>query len=562
MTASSAGPSPRPIARWSDEPIPALAPPVRAFLRARLGDLTPAPATDPADIEAPPSRLDPAARDALAQVLGPDAVRTDRLARLRLAAGSSYADLLRLRSGDGLCWPDAVVAPATEDQVRRLLAVSERHRLAVVPVGGGTSVVGGVEPDGGGAAATVCLDLSRLAGLVRVDATDRTATFLPGTTGPQAESLLAPHGLALGHVPQSFARASLGGYAATRSAGQASTGFGRFDAMVVALRLVTPRGTLVLGTGTPNATGPDLRHLAIGSEGAFGVITEVTVRVRPAPQVRRYEGWMLPDLAGGLGLLRDLVQDGPRADSAPDVCRLSDPQETEVQLALRGSGVQAQALDAYLRVRRRSGGCLAVLGWEGAAATVRQRRAEAVAAVKAAGGVWLGTAAGEAWRRHRFDAPSQRDALLDAGVLVETLETATTWSRLPALREAVRSALVDALTRQGTPPVVFAHVSHVYPTGASVYTTVLARRARPDAAGAREQWRAAKAAATEALLAAGGTLTHHHAVGRDHTPWLDRELGPLGVDVLRGVKATLDPAGVLNPGVLVPQGPPAALPPA
>jgi alkyldihydroxyacetonephosphate synthase len=551
MVAPLAAPASRPIGRWSDDPLPPLAPHVLGFLQERLGDLTPAPATDPADLPVPPSRLDARARESLAQVCGAEGVRTDRLARLRLAAGSSYDDLLRLRSGHDLRYPDVVVSPADEAQVRGVLAVADRHRLAVVPVGGGTSVVGGIEPVEGSGAATLSLDLSRMSGLVRVDPTDRTASFLPGTTGPQAEALLEPHGLALGHVPQSFARASLGGYAATRSAGQASTGYGRFDAMVVALRMVTPRGVLGLGTGTPNASGPDLRHLAIGSEGAFGVITEVTVRVRRVPQVRLYEGWVLPDLATGLGVLRGLVQDGPRADSAPDVCRLSDPQETEVQLALRGGGVQSQALSAYLRLRRRTGGCLAVLGWEGAQASVKARRAEAVAAVRAAGGVSLGTAAGEAWRSHRFDAPSQRDALLDAGVLVETLETASTWSRLPAVREAVRAALVESLEAAGTPPVVFAHVSHVYPTGGSVYTTVLARRCSPDPAAARRQWHEAKGEATEALLAAGGTLTHHHAVGRDHAPWLAQEVGALGVDVLRGVKSVLDPAGVLNPGVLL-----------
>jgi alkyldihydroxyacetonephosphate synthase len=352
-------------------------------------------------------------------------------------------------------------------------------------------------------------------------------------------------------VPQSWARATLGGYAATRSAGQASTGFGRFDANVVALRLATPRGVLVLGSGTPNAVGPDLRHLAIGSEGALGVITEVTVRVRPVPEVRRYEGWILPDLARGLHLLRSMVQSGPRADSAPDICRLSDPQETEVQLALRGGGAQVAALDGYLRMRRRSGGCLAIVGWEGTSTSVRQRRREAVTALRAAGGVCLGTTAGEAWRRHRFDAPTQRDALIGAGVLIETLETASTWSRLPAVRDAVRGALTESLGAAGIEPVVMSHLSHLYPTGASLYVTVLARRAEGGLPAARAQWHAAKSAATEALLAAGGTLTHHHAVGRDHAPWLEREIGGLGVEVLRAVKATLDPAGVLNPGVLI-----------
>ncbi len=553
MTTHPSAPPPatRPFARWADAPIPPLADHVRAWLTERLGPLTPAPAADPADWDLPGSGLAEAALAALREAVGPEQVRTDRLARLRCAGGSSYDDLLRLRSGVDLALPDAVVSPADEPEVLAVLAVAERHGLAVVPLGGGTSVVRGVDPARGpGHAGVVVLDLARMAGLVRVDPTDRTATFLPGTTGPAADALLAAHGLTLGHVPQSWARATLGGYAATRSAGQSSTGFGRFDAMVVGLRMATPRGVLVVGTGTPNAAGPDLRHLAVGSEGALGVITEVTVRVRPAPEARRYEGWMLPDFSTGLAVLRSLVQDGPRADSAPDVCRLSDAQETEVQLALRGGGLQAAALDTYLRARRRSGGCLAIIGWEGTRGTITQRRREAVGRIRAAGGVSLGTAAGDAWHRHRFDAPTQRDSLLDAGVLVETLETATTWSRLPGLHEAVRSALVESLGAAGTPPVVMAHLSHLYPTGASLYLTVLARRAPGDTSAARAQWHGAKAAATEALLGAGGTLTHHHAVGRDHAPWLEREVGALGVEVLRGVKSTLDPAGILNPGVL------------
>ncbi len=540
----------RPFARWADAPVPPLDHHVHAWLTSRLGPLHPAPPADPADWPTPESRLDPGARATLAGIVGEQHVRDDRIVRLRHAAGSSYDDLLRLRSGQDLALPDAIVAPADEAEVLAVLRAAETHRLAIVPLGGGTSVVGGVEPVIGPHTAAVVLDLGRMSGLVEVNPVDRTATFLPGTTGPEADTLLAAQGLTLGHVPQSWARATLGGYAATRSAGQASTGFGRFDAMVVALRMATPRGVLALGSGTPNAVGPDLRHLAVGSEGTLGVLTAVTLRVRPAPEVRRYEGWMLPDLDAGIGVLRGLVQDGPRADSAPDIARLSDPQETEVQLALRGGGLQASALDAYLRARRRAGGCLAVVGWEGRAGTVKERRREAVAALRSAGAVSLGTAAGEAWRRHRFDAPTQRDSLLDAGLLVETLETAATWSHLAEVRRAARAALEGSLADQGTAPIVMCHVSHLYPTGASLYLTVLARRA-PGAAQARAQWHTAKVAATEALLAAGGTLTHHHAVGRDHAPWLAREIGPLGVDVLRAVKGTLDPGQVLNPGVLI-----------
>lgn len=542
----------RPFARWADRPIEPLEDHVRQWLEERLGPLVPMPARDPAELDVPMSRLSQDAEDALRRAVGSEHVHTDRVARLRASAGSSFDDLVRTRAGWGLTPPDAVVRPADESEVMAVLGAAVAHRIAVVPIGGGTSVVGGVEPaPTPGHDAVIALDLGRMSGLVGLDAVDRTATFLPGTTGPQAEALLSGHGLALGHVPQSFARATLGGYAATRSSGQASAGLGRFDAMVVSLRMATPRGVLALGTGTSNAAGPDLRQVALGSEGAFGVITEVTVRVHPEPATQRYEGWVLPDLDSGLAVLRGLAQDGPRADTLPDVCRLSDPQETEVQLALRGGGLQSAALDAYLRARRRSRGCLMVLGWEGSPSVVRKRRREALVRLRSAGAVALGTAAGEAWRRHRFDAPSQRDALLDAGLLVETLETASRWSQLPALREAVRAALTDSLSGAGTPPVVMAHVSHVYPTGASLYLTVLARRVTADPEATRRQWHAAKEAATEAILRNGGTVTHHHGVGRDHAPWLDREIGGLGVDVLRAVKSAVDPGGVLNPGVLV-----------
>lgn len=520
------------------------------FLEQRWGTLRPCLAVDPVEVPVGESRLSPAGATALTRALTDARVRTDRIARLRAAAGSSYDDLLRLRSGVDLCVPDVVVEPVNAAEVAAVLGIAEQHQLAVVAVGGGTSVVGGVEPAGAGAPVLV-LDLARMAGLLRLQPVDRIATFGPGTTGPQAEALLAEHGLALGHVPQSWARATLGGYAATRSAGQVSTGWGRFDEMVVGARVTTPRGELVVGTGTPNAVGPDLRHLVLGSEGILGVITEVSVRVRRAPQVRRYEGWMLPSLEAGISVLRALAQNGVRADSLPDVARLSDRQETEIQLALRRPGLQSSAVDRYLRLRRRAAGCLLIVGWEGAEPGVRQRHREAARWLDRAGGVSLGAPAGEAWHRHRFDAPSQRDALLDAGILVETVETATTWSQVGPLRQAVRAALEAELAAPGAPPMVMTHLSHVYPTGACLYVTVLAPRVAGDVAAARDQWRTAKAAVTEAVLTHGGTLTHHHAVGRDHAPWLEREIGPLGVELIAAAKAAVDPAGVLNPGVLL-----------
>ncbi len=371
----------------------------------------------------------------------------------------------------------------------------------------------------------------------------RTAVFQPGVRGPQAEALLAPYGFTLGHLPQSYEQATLGGYAATRSAGQASTGYGRFDDLVLGLELQTPAGPLRLGRGAASAAGPDLRALVVGSEGAFGVVTELTLRVRPLPETRHYEGFFFRTWPDGLAALRRLEQAG----LAPDVARLSDPDETRVQLALAGPGGRAARLGkAVLRARGYGHGCLAVLGWEGEAAEAAIRRGRGRPLLKAFGGTSLGTGVGDRWEHGRFGGPYLRDDLLDLGVLVETLETSATWSDLPRVHRVVRAALSDAL--RDTPPVVMCHVSHLYPHGASLYFTVLARQLGVDPAG---QWQRAKEAASRALVACGATITHHHAVGTDHRPYLADEVGPLGVEVLRAVKAVLDPAGVLNPGKLV-----------
>ncbi|MGH3743622.1 MAG: FAD-binding oxidoreductase, partial [Mycobacteriales bacterium] len=458
-------------------------------------------------------------------------VRTDDEARVVRAGGKSYLDLLRARAGDTSHAPDAVVLPADENEVAAVLAACAAHRVAVVPFGGGTSVVGGVDPVP--LEAVVSLDLRRMDALLHVDETSLTATFQPGVRGPDAEALLRPYGLHLGHLPQSFEQATIGGFVATRSAGQASTGHGRIDDMVVALTLVTPAGTLRLGRGAKSAAGPDLRALVVGSEGVFGVITEVTLRVRRLPTETRYEGYLVRGFAAGRDLLRSLEQEG----LAPDVARLSDPDETAVQLTLAGGGAKGALTKAYVRARAGREACLLILGWED---RVAARRAMAKPALARA--VSLGQGAGRTWLHGRYDGPYLRDDLMDAGVLVETLETSASWSDLDRVHADVRAALTRSLGRC----VVMCHVSHLYPHGASLYFTVLAK-----ATGA-DQWRRAKVAAGDAIVAAGATITHHHAVGADHRPWMGDEVGDLGLAVLRAVKATLDPDGICNPGTLLP----------
>jgi alkyldihydroxyacetonephosphate synthase len=607
---------------------------VTALLAQALGVRPDGPprADEPAARLSEPA-LPAAATAALARVVGAAHVRADRASRLLHSGGKSTIDLLRRRRGAGaLAAPDAVVLPASHDEVLAVLRCCVEHRVAVVPFGGGTSVVGGVEPDRGGLAAVVALDLRRLDRLLAVDPLSATATLQPGLKAPEAEELLATHGLTIGHFPQSFEHATIGGFAATRSSGQSSAGYGRFDELVVALRVATPQGELRLGRAPASAAGPDLRELFLGSEGAFGVITEVTVRVRPTPPARLDEGWAFPDFAAGADALRRLAQAG----ALPTIARLSDEAETAVNRALAAppapappdptdgapasaadpadvaghasradaaddgpAGVDGPADDGPAGVDGPAsgadpaddgpagvggpagvagpasgadpadgpagvegpggvdgpagaagpvGGVLMITGYEGEPAVVAARREAAGAILAAAGGLALGAAGAAGWRPGRFAAPYLRDGLLDAGALVETLETAANWSALPALYAAVRAAVTGALAEPGAPPLVLCHISHVYPTGASLYFTVVA------AAGADPiaRWQAAKRAAGDAIAGHGATITHHHAVGTDHRAWMTAEVGDLGVAVLRAVKDALDPTGILNPGKLIP----------
>ena len=520
---------------WGD---PALAKPLSAGIRSLLeqalgvtGTEIAAPGID--EVQVSPSALAPEHRDGLTAIVGNDHLRTGDRERLLHAGGKSTLDLLR-RKQIRQDAPDAVVLPGTEDEVAAILDYCTRQRIAVVPFGGGTSVVGGLDPIRNGFNAVVALDLRRFDELHWLDEISGEAELGAGVTGPDAERLLGERGFSLGHFPQSFRFASIGGFAATRSSGQDSAGYGRFTDMVRGMRVVSPAGVLDLGRAPASAAGPDLRELFAGSEGVFGIITRVRVRVHPVPASVRFEAWSFPDFTTGADALRAVIQTG----TGPTVLRLSDEVETGINLATTGS-IGEQSI---------TGGCLGITVFEGTADHAESRHDETRALLTARGGTSLGEGPAKAWEHGRFDAPYLRDALLSAGALCETLETATTWSNLPILKAAVTEALTTALTESGTAALVMCHISHVYPTGASLYFTVVAGQ-RGDAA---QQWNTAKAAAAHAIVTGGGTITHHHAVGADHRPWMTAEIGDLGVAVLRAVKQTLDPAGILNPGKLIP----------
>jgi alkyldihydroxyacetonephosphate synthase len=563
--------TPAPELSWCGWGDPARAAPLpeglHALLRDALGvrDSRPVPSSM-RQIELVAVRLPESAGAELTAVVGERYARDDHEVRVRHSLGRSTIDLLELRSGRPLDAPDLVLTPGSHEEILELLAICSDRGVAVVPFGGGTSVVGGLTPESAGFAGTVALDMKRLNALRAVDEESRLAVLEPGLRGPEAEALLGERGYTIGHFPQSFEYATLGGFAAARSSGQASAGYGRFDELVLALKLATPAGTLELGRAPRSAAGPDLRQLVLGSEGALGVITELTVQIQPTPAARIYEGWRLESFAHGAATLRRLIQDG----RPPTVLRLSDEAETALgparpdqvgavgaaDAAARGAGATDAGADPVSGAAAPApaapgaaagGGCLAIIGYEGTAEDVESRRGAATRTLREAGAEPV-DGAGEGWAHERYRGPYLRDSLLAAGALVETLETVTFWSSLPGLYTAVGGALRESLTDQGTPPVILCHVSHVYPAGASLYFTIACAQL-PDPVS---QWRRAKAAAGDAILAAGGSITHHHGVGRDHRPWYERELGPLGVAVVQAAKATLDPAGILNPGILVP----------
>ena len=512
-----------------------LSPGIRSLLSQALGiDAEPTAEPTLEEVRVRPSALSPSDREGLAAIVGAENVLVEDRDRLLRAGGKSTLDLLRRRDFGVQDGPDAVLVPGDDDEVAAVLRFCADHSIAVVPFGGGTSVVGGLDPLRGDFKAVVSVDLRRFDELHTLDDVSWEAELGAGLTGPEAEQLLNERGFSLGHFPQSFCFATIGGFAATRSSGQDSAGYGRFDDMVRGLRAVTPAGVFDAGRAPASAAGPDLRQLLLGSEGTFGVITKVRVRVHPVPETTRYEAWSFPDFATGAAALRAVAQTG----AGPTVIRLSDEAETGVNLATADSIGETQI----------TGGCLAITAFEGTEAHVVSRHAETRDLLSGNGGTSLGEGPARAWEHGRFNAPYLRDGLLSAGALCETLETATSWSNVPTLKAAVTDALTRSLADSGTPALVMCHISHVYPTGASLYFTVVAaQRGNPI-----EQWRAAKTAASEAMVRVGATITHHHAVGADHRPWMRDEVGDLGVAVLRAVKSTLDPTGIMNPGKLIP----------
>ena len=522
---------------WGDStvtyPVPEAA---RDFLARRLGR-----GARPRD-----AALDDLLRSAPAPRL-PDhpLVTTDAEARVRHARGQSLPDWIAARTGDPAALPDGVAFPTCSGEVRELIRFARASAVALIPYGGGTSVLGQITipPD---APPAISVDLGRMSRLLDLDDASGLATFGAGVTGPDLEASLRAKGLTLGHYPQSFEYSTLGGWIATRSVGQQSLGYGRIEQLFAGGVVESPEGTLTLQPIPASAAGPDLRHLVLGSEGRLGIITQATVRVRRLPEQERFHAVFFPDFRHGLEALRAMLQSGVGAS----MLRLSTPQETVTSFALAGRRWLQGLLERGLALRGVGGErCLLLMGFTGAAIQVRSARAQALALARAHGGVHVGRAIGRAWVRERFRAPYLRNSLWDLGYAVDTLETAGTWRRIPGIVAAIEQALARALDGTGERAFAFTHLSHPYPDGSNVYTTLLYRLA-PDADESLARWRLLKSAASAAILAAGGTISHQHGVGTDHRAYLPAEKGPLGIALLRAACRALDPDGIMNPGKL------------
>jgi alkyldihydroxyacetonephosphate synthase len=527
-----------------------------AVLRSELALADEIPAHRPMPLESVnlrPPRLDDPVLSSLRRLLGEETVRTDRQARAEHACGKSYRDLLRLRAGRIDNPPDAVIYPASEGQVAAAVSWAAERDIAIVPFGGGSSVLGGVET-APGPRPSITLDLGRLNQVVSVDQTTWISRIQAGIRGPELEEALNAHGFTLGHFPQSFEFSTLGGWIATRSVGQASSGYGTIEDLTQAIRLVAPTG-IVESMDTPiTSTVPDLLSVVVGSEGQYGVITEASMRVRPLPEIQDYRGFLFHHLSDGLSALRTLIQQGPR----PTIARLSDAAETTLfaTISHERNGLRAlvvRGLETYLTLKGHSftgGNCLLILGYDGKADPVQKAWQQAATICQDHRGASLGRTTAETWKRTRFRPPYLRDALLDRGIMVGSLVTAAPWPQLERLYEDVTVAVQAAIRATGGGPGhVLAHLTHVCEMGASIRMTFLGHQVPGQEI---KQWWAVKQAAQETIRSAGGRTSHHHGMAWDEAPRVTREIGPVGVTILRNLKQSIDPTEIMNPGVRIP----------
>lgn len=507
------------------------------FLQERIGTATP-----PRDV----SRDQAVATVPASRLKNADLFDVASAARLDHARGQSFPDWIAMRAGRMGPYADGVAFPTSHDEVVQALAQARKIGAIMIPYGGGTSVVGHLSiPESD--RPVVNISLEKMNRLMSVDDTAMLATLGAGTPGPQVEAQLREHGYVLGHFPQSYEYSTLGGWVVTRSSGQQSYRYGRIENLFHSGRMVTPRGELVVGHVPASSAGPDLRESVMGSEGRFGLLTEVTARIRRVPERDDFHAVFFQSWDAGVEAVRELVQ----ADVPLSMLRLSNEIETETQLALVSGHRTALAwLQRYLGLRGMgTGQCMLMVGVTGSEAECRVSKRRMLEVTARHRGVHVGRMMGKAWAKNRFRGPYLRNSLWEQGYAADTVETCVNWPDVTETMRAIERAARRTLEQENERIHAFTHLSHVYRQGCSIYSTFVYRSAGSYEADL-ERWRRLKTKLSETIVGHGGTISHQHGVGTDHAPYLAAEKGALGMDLIRAMAREFDPEGMMNPGKL------------
>jgi len=475
-------------------------------------------------------------------------ISVDLKLRLDRSHGQSLPDWIAMRGGTLQRFCDGVAQPATIEEIEELLQFAADNDVVIIPYGGGTSVVGHLEVPQT-TRPVLSLSLERLNRLIAIDPENLLATFEAGIVGPDIENHLNPKGFTLGHYPQSFEYSTLGGWVATRSTGQQSNHFGRIEQLFAGGEVLSPRGRIRLPPFPASAAGPDLRQLLLGSEGRMGVLTKVIVRISRLPQKDDVYALFFPSWDQACKGVQELAGSG----LSFSMVRLSNPKETMSNLALAGRERQLNLLSRYLSFRGifQKEACMCLIGFIGSQRLVKAVRCESFSILRRYKAVSVGKAIGKVWKKNRFRSAYLRNSLWDLGYAVDTLETAVTWDKVTSTMKSIEMALEDVCGTWNERIHVFTHLSHVYKTGSSIYTTFVFRPAKTPQETLK-RWKALKQAASRAIVNAGGTISHQHGVGLDHREYLTAEKGVLGMSTLKMVLDHLDPDQRMNPDKLLP----------
>jgi alkyldihydroxyacetonephosphate synthase len=522
----------------------------------KLGIVSASPTESPVDLSSirmTPPRASPELLAQLGRILRPEQIALDPLERLLHSYGKSFPDLFRVRNGVVRRAPDAVLLPDSNEQVEALVKLAQRLNFCLIPFGGGTNIVGAINPAAEEARPVLTLSLRNMNRLISVDRESRTAMIQAGALGPKLESDLAEQGHSLGHYPDSFEYSTLGGWLATRSAGMQSDVYGKVEDMVVSIKMVTPSGTIVTKAVPSSSVGPDLNRLMVGSEGILGVITEATMRIHRTPAIKDYRGYLFKSFEDGVRGIQECLDHG----FAPSMIRLQDRGESELAFNMKApsqglAGWIEGRVKSWLKSRGYTEPCILIVGFEGEEKSIAGTRSSALRILKSHGGFSLGESVGKTWSKDKFNIPYLRDYIMDYGCMADVAETSTVWSNVLPLYTGTVEAVKARFRQEDGTGYIGCHISHTYKTGACLYFTFAARQPK---GRELEHYYEYKRLVTDTILRLGGTLSHHHAVGTEHRPWIDQELSPAGLQALQALKTSLDPKHVLNPGKLLPDTP-------